>query len=182
MRITSGEFRGRLLDTPSSDLIRPTTDKTRQAIFNALLSRFDLTDAIVLDICSGTGALGLEALSNQAKLSVFIDLNPAHLQLAQTNARHLNCFDRANFQKADATKMPVKTASIPVAHLCFIDPPYRKNIVPAALKSLKDNGWIDNDTYIVVETESEFTPDFPCDFNRLYGDTRIIMFEGTSIL
>ena len=70
MRIVGGEFRGRPLATPRSQAIRPTTDRTREAVFNVLAHRFadKLEGARVLDLFAGTGALGLEALSRGASL------------------------------------------------------------------------------------------------------------------
>ena len=75
MRIVGGEFRGRPLATPRSQSIRPTTDRTREALFNVLAHRFPekLEGARVLDLFAGTGALGLEALSRGAAHCLFIE-------------------------------------------------------------------------------------------------------------
>ena len=75
MRIVGGEFRGRPLATPRSSAIRPTTDRTREAVFNVLAHRFPdrLVGARVLDLFAGTGALGIEAVSRGASFTLFVD-------------------------------------------------------------------------------------------------------------
>ena len=181
MRITSGEFRGRLFDAPKDQAIRPTSDKIRQAIFNAVLSRLDIEGITVIDACSGTGALGIESLSHGAAHAVFFDNNAAHLNLAKSNVAKFDRADISFFIKADVTKLPARNDTIPQASLLFLDPPYRKNIIPFALTSLKNNSWIHDDTLCVIESEVEFTPDFACDFDRHYGDTRIMMCFGKDI-
>lgn len=181
MRITSGEFRGRLLETPKDEAIRPTSDKIRQAIFNAILSRIDIEGIHVIDACSGTGALGIESLSHDAQSVIFIDNNPAHLNLAKRNVMNFQKLDICHFIKSDVTKLSAKPNQIPIADLVFLDPPYRKNIIEPALLSLKFQGWIHDNTLFVIETESEYNPFYHCDFDRHYGDTRVTMCYGKDI-
>ena len=73
MRIVAGKYKGRRLEVPKNNLIRPTSDKVRGAIFNALLSRIDLEGTHILDGFCGTGALGLEARSRGAAPTHFWD-------------------------------------------------------------------------------------------------------------
>ena len=181
MRITSGEFRGRLLDTPKDNAIRPTSDKIRQAIFNAILSRMDIEDVTVIDACSGTGALGIESLSHDAQCVIFFDNNPSHLHLAKINTAKFDVHDKCHFIKSDVTKLSIKPNHIHTASLLFLDPPYRKDIILPALTSFKNNGWIHDDTLCVVESEWEFTPPYHCEFDRSYGDTRVTMCRGKDI-
>jgi 16S rRNA (guanine966-N2)-methyltransferase len=182
MKITSGTLKGRLLNTPKDNLIRPTSDKIRQAIFNALRSRISFEGLIVLDACAGTGALGLESLSNGSTTIIFMDSNPSHLNLAKQNVAEVDCSDRALFLKSDVTKLSTRPETIPVIDLCFLDPPYNKNIIPKALQSLKDNNWIHETTLFVIESERNFSLDCTIEFEREYGDTKIIMLWGKDIL
>ena len=89
MRIVGGEFRGRPLATPRSNSIRPTTDRTREALFNILSHRFaeSLEGARVLDLFAGTGALGLEALSRGASFCLFIEESAEGRGLIRTMSR-----------------------------------------------------------------------------------------------
>ena len=77
MRIISGSLRGKKLFTPKNDNVRPTTDRTRESIYNILYAKLDnpLSEYSVLDIFSGTGAFGLEALSRGAKDATFVDID-----------------------------------------------------------------------------------------------------------
>lgn len=181
MRITGGTLRGRSLLSPATDLIRPTADKIRQAVFNAILSRYDITDAIVIDACAGTGALGFEALSHGAGDIIFLDKNPSSLALAKQNAVSLNVLERCHFIKADCLALPVRPASLPVTNLCLLDPPYRQDILMPALLGLKSQNWIDDDTIIVAESEAEYLLPLPLLFDRVYGETRIMMLTGDAI-
>ncbi len=182
MRITGGQFRGRNLLSPSTDLIRPTSDKTRQALFNALLSRYDISDAVVIDACAGTGALGFEALSHGASRAIFLDSDSTHLALAKKNACSLSCDDKCRFIKADLLKLSVRPQTLPCADLCLIDPPYRKGVLLPALHGLRHKQWIDDDTIIVAESEADYSLPFPLVFERVYGDTRIMILTGSDII
>ena len=74
MRIISGAFKGRLINVPQSKLIRPTTDRVRETLFNLLNNKIDFNDIEVLDFYSGSGSLGLECISRGAKIFSFIKI------------------------------------------------------------------------------------------------------------
>jgi 16S rRNA (guanine966-N2)-methyltransferase len=103
MRIISGIKKGKNLFTPKSDNIRPTSDKTRQAIYNILYNMLEdpLSEYTILDIFAGTGALGLEGLSRGAKSATFIDIDT---NLAQKNAK-LCGFNNVEFLTRDALNL-----------------------------------------------------------------------------
>ncbi len=75
MRIISGEFKGRLIKVPDSKLIRPTTDRVRETLFNLLNNRIDFQGIKVLDLYAGSGSLGLECLSRGAEEIHFVEKN-----------------------------------------------------------------------------------------------------------
>ena len=83
MRIITGEYRGRRLESPIGYDVRPTTDKVKEAIFNLLMN--DIWDAVVVDLFAGTGNLGLEALSRGAKRCYFCDNSRESLNLIKVN-------------------------------------------------------------------------------------------------
>ena len=122
MRIVAGRFRGRRLELPAGLDIRPTADRTRQALFDLLEHghlRADggstVVDAVVLD---GTGALGLEALSRDAAAANFMDMSRASLDAARANAKALGL--DGQFILADVTSPPRARRA---ADLVFRDPP-----------------------------------------------------------
>ena len=178
MRITSGEFKGRRLNVPPGDLIRPTTDKIRQAIFNILL-QYGLPDgAQVLDAFCGSGALGLEALSRGAEHCIFMDIHKASLECARNNAAPINVAGCTEFLLKDATKLGQKPVVLGAADLVFIDPPYRQGLVDPAIRALVENGWVDQGALVVIEREHDAPDDIQVEGfdlldSRHYGDTRI---------
>jgi 16S rRNA (guanine966-N2)-methyltransferase len=120
MRIVAGELRGRRLAAPADGSIRPTTDKVREAIFNALASLDVIVDARVADLYAGTGALGIEALSRGAAHCTFVERARASLASLNDNIRSLGLGDRARVVVGD----PVTVASRLDVDVVFADPPY----------------------------------------------------------
>lgn len=193
MRITAGEYRGRNLIVPKGDGVRPTSDMTRQAMFNILVSGrflseidFELVDAQVLDVFCGTGALGLEALSRGAAGCVFVDKEKTSLACARQNAENFRIESGVHFILKDATKIGPRPAHVPAANLVFVDPPYRKGLIAPTLAALAENGWLAPSALGVLESETRIADDelslLPFDLldKRPYGDSvvRIVHYTG----
>lgn len=178
MRIVAGKYGGRVLKTPKDSRIRPTSDKVRGAIFNALHSRGAVEDAHVIDCFCGTGALGLEALSQGAQSAVFYDKSRASLDLAKKNAAALDIFKEASFTLKDIKNIPACPDDTPVCTLAFIDPPYAQRLVYDALEALHEKNWLAPEAICVVEAESDLNFEVPQHYELLnqktYGDTQII--------
>jgi 16S rRNA (guanine966-N2)-methyltransferase len=154
MRIIAGQFKGRKLLTPESKDIRPTSDRTRESIFNLLMHGHYAGEAVmdqhVLDICCGTGALGLEALSRGARIATFIDKDKKSLELAKENALHCGVTHASFFVQADAGKLP---AAREPAALVLMDPPYATPIFVPTYAALLRGGWLLPGALIVAEQE-----------------------------
>lgn len=181
MRIISGQFKGKPLISPEGTEIRPTSDRTREALFNLLMHMDDcpVTDQSVLDLCCGSGALGLEALSRGAAHCSFIDNAPASLRLAQQNIDLLGVASRAKTIQANASQLP--GAPQPVA-LVMMDPPYRhETIVQSAGASLRERGWIRAGSIISIEQFFKApTPELSgCEIikQRKYGKSVITLLQ-----
>lgn len=180
MRIVGGEFRGRPLAAPPGLDIRPTADRTREALFNLLehgrmaAAGSPVAGASVLDAFCGTGALGLEALSRGADHVVFMDHSQAALAAARGNAAPLGIEDRMTFLRADASRPPKPTRP---AGLVFLDPPYGEALAGAAIVALDAAGWIDGDAVVAVETGSKDAFEAPSGFTledaRVYGRAKV---------
>lgn len=198
MRITGGQFRGRRLSTPTNNDIRPTSDKVRAAIFNALGSRIDFNGLRVLDAYCGTGSLGLEALSRGAAHTVFRDISPTSLKLAQANVKQLGLEAQATFELGDSSKSPLLRTQKTEDHffdLVFIDPPYRKNLILPLCRCLITQNSLKPGSFLIIESEKNLdleslenpmqyppTPDQnpitpQIIFDKTYGDTHIRFFE-----
>ncbi len=120
MRVVAGELRGRRLAAPADGSIRPTTDKVREAIFNALASLDVVVDARVADLYAGTGALGIEALSRGAAHCTFVERARTALAALNENIASLDLRNRARIVAGD----PVTVASRLDVDVVFADPPY----------------------------------------------------------
>lgn len=120
MRVVSGELRGRRIEAPPGTDTRPTTDKVREATFNALGSLDVVRDALVVDLYAGSGALGIEALSRGAAHCTFIERDRTALRTLRDNIEALDLGDRARVVPGDAMVLGRGIE----ADLVLADPPY----------------------------------------------------------
>lgn len=180
MRIVGGEWRGRPLATPGSSAIRPTTDRTRESLFNILASRIDLDGVRVIDMFAGTGALGLEALSRGAGYALFVEQSVEGRGLIRTNVEKLGATGRTQIFRRDATRLgPVGTMK-PFG-LAFADPPYGRGLGEAAAAALVSGGWLEPGAWLVLEEARAAAPGTLDGFEALdrreFGDTVLGFFQ-----
>lgn len=183
MRIVGGEFRGRPLQTPKSDEIRPTTDRTREALFNTLSHSWieDFAAIRVLDLFSGTGALGLEALSRGAKHCVFVEQSVEGRALIRANIENFKQTGATKIFRRDATKLG-SIGTMQPFDLLFADPPYGQGLGEQALISAAEGGWLHANALCVLEETAAAPFSLPDQFElrdeRRYSDTiiRLITF------
>src|SRR5216683_7347971 len=152
MRVVGGRLKGRNLASPSSRDIRPTADRLREALFNILVHAYDdpITDARVLDLFAGTGALGLEAMSRGAAFALFVDDGAEARALLRENVATLGLGGTSRIFRRDATKLGPARPVEPFS-LAFLDPPYGKGLAEKALASARAGAWLVLDALIVVE-------------------------------
>ena len=125
MHIIGGQFRRHALVTPKGDTTRPTSGKLREAVFN--MCQHSVADAIFLDVCAGSGAMGLEALSRGAKEAIFIEHNKAAAAVIHTNIKKLQVEKDSRLITKDAlTGLETLVKEKKVIDLCYIDPPYHQ--------------------------------------------------------
>ena len=191
MRIIAGIHRGRKLISSTGAGIRPTASKMRTAIFNILSSgsfiKEDGSNAIenakVIDLCCGTGALGIESISRGAAKVVFIDGSSQHLKIAWENICQLDEQTKAIMIRAKAEYLPQARE---LFDLVFIDPPYFKGIANKALLSLIEKNWLANDAVIVVELPKQediiFNPEYYREIvTKNYGNSKFILLKRLSV-
>jgi len=157
LRIVAGAWRGRTIEVPEGDSIRPTSNRVREALFNRLAHGFtdhdfQLRDARVLDVFAGTGALGLEALSRGAAQATFLERDLGALALIKHNIAKLGAEDRAVVLSADAANLPRAAG---MHDLALLDPPYDQNLSAPTLASLARQGWLKPGALVSVETGDE---------------------------
>ena len=164
VRIVAGELRGRRLVAPAGDATRPTTDKVREAVFNALGSLDVVVDARVADLYAGSGALGFEALSRGAVHCTFVERDRAALSAIEENRARLGVRDRTRVKSGD----PVTMAASIEADLVFADPPYGFDDWPRLLAGLPTTA-----SFVVAEAAGEVTapPGWEATRAKRYGRT-----------
>ncbi len=133
MRVVAGEFRGRKLTAPASASTRPTTDRVREAIFNALRSLDVIDGALVADLFAGSGALGIEALSRGAEHCTFVESDRHALSAIHDNIASLGLTGRSRVMSGDVLVM-VERIDCDIA---FSDPPYEFTDWPRLLDRLQ---------------------------------------------
>ena len=176
MRIIAGRLRRRALRAPKGSLTRPTSDRTRESIFNLLISRCDLDGAVVLDLFAGTGALGLEAISRGAAAVTFIEKQPHVLKFARLNADDLGVADQCWFLRADAVAYLDRYGG-PSFDVIFADPPYDLEAMPGlpdlAVPHLNPGGLfaLEHDRRLAFEDHPRL------DTSRAYGRTVVSIFR-----
>ena len=159
MRVVGGRLRGRTIAGPKSTAIRPTADRLREALFNVLIHGYGdpISGARVLDLFSGTGALGIEALSRGASFALFVDDSADARALLRENVAAFGLGGTSRIFRRDATTLGPAYPIEPFT-LAFLDPPYGHGLAERALASARAGAWLAPDALIVVEeaTKSKF--------------------------
>jgi 16S rRNA (guanine(966)-N(2))-methyltransferase RsmD len=182
MRIVAGAFRGRRLNSPKSDRIRPTTDRTREALFSIIASR--ISGARVLDLFAGTGALGLEALSRGASHAVFVDQSAEAIRLLRANIALCGVEDRTRVLTGQVSQVLYHLSKKEEAFdLVFMDPPYSTGWIEKTIPLLGELAH--PETLIVAEhhRKDQVAPEIGEWLKvkeRRYGDSVISFFEKVS--
>jgi 16S rRNA (guanine966-N2)-methyltransferase len=180
MRVVGGEFRGRTLASPKAGAagIRPTTDRTRESLFNILMHRWPekLDGTRMLELFAGTGAVGIEAVSRGAAFVLFIEQSAEGRGLIRSNVEAFALQGRTKLFRRDATRMG-EIGTMEPFDLVFADPPYGKGLAERALGSLRDGGWLKPGALVVVEEAASAGFNSPQGFaladTRDFGDTRM---------
>ena len=157
MRIIGGKYKGLKLLPPDGDIIRPTSDRLKESLFSIISSnkyKIKIDSSNVLDICSGSGSLGIEAFSRGANSVIFIDKDYRSINLINKNIARLKIGDQfkdnVKIIRDDATKALKNINKI--FQIVLIDPPYNTNITEKCLLKLKEFNLINKGSYIFVES------------------------------
>lgn len=187
LRIIAGEWRGRRIAVPKAG-VRPTSDRVREAWMSIVRPALD--EARVLDLCAGTGALGLEALSRGAAHCDFVEQDPAVRRVLESNIRALGAEARATVHRGEASSFLAEavTAAAPRASsgqggdprwdVAFADPPYKLGLAHALAERWLKGAFA---TIFGVEHEATLSLPVPADGRvadrRAYGDTAVTIYR-----
>ena len=151
MRIISGVKRGKKLLSLEGDKTRPTLERVKQAFFSAI--QFEISGKTVLDLFSGSGQLGLEALSRGAGFCYFNDMSPKACEIINKNIIACDFLKMSQLtckSYIDCVKI-IKSRNKKVS-LVFLDPPYGNDLVNSSLALLHDEGLLENAAIVVCES------------------------------
>ena len=156
MRVISGSNRGMNLVAPEGMDTRPTTDRIKETLFNMI--SFDIYDCRFLDLFSGSGQIGIEALSRGAKEAVFVEKDKKAYECIEKNLEKARLVDKASVLKTDVSMALNRLNGHDTFDIVFMDPPYNKQIEKNVLEQLAGSSIISEDTIIIVEAslETEF--------------------------
>ena len=178
MRVISGKARGVVLKTPEGMHTRPTTDRVKEAMFSII--QFDLPGTTVLDLFAGTGQLGIEALSRDAKFAYFIDEREDACKLIRENLRRTKLDNHAQVIKSDY--MAFLRNCRTKFDIILLDPPYAEVFLENALKLITEIDILQSGGIIVTERPLDKALSWQFDgFERSkdykYGNTLVTLYR-----
>ena len=182
MRIISGKLKGnKLLSYPSNLLIRPTTDRLKETLFSIIQSEKyseDIVGKNFLDLCSGSGGIGLEAFSRGAKKIYMVDKSQNAINLIYKNVSklkvHTELENKIFILKLDITK--INTLKLPNIDFVYFDPPYRSKIYLDIIKIISTSNFFKNSSILFVESN------YPIDLGKINLNLMFLKKIGSSYL
>ena len=152
VRIISGKYKSRKIIFPDRPEIRPTGNRIRESLFNWIQA--DIANSRCLDLFSGSGALGIEALSRGAKMTTFIESDFETANYLENNLQTLNAAN-GMVVRANAISWLESQKNIEPFEFVFLDPPFKKNLLLDSISLLESNYMITDNGNIYIETEVE---------------------------
>lgn len=180
LRVISGEFGGRFIKTPDSKFTRPTTDKVKQSLFNYLANYYDLEDAVVADIYSGSGSLGFEMLSRGAREVHFVEKNYPVVKVLTENINSLGVAARVKLHKMTATTFTATTSH--KFDMILADPPFYEFDIWDVVANIMKRNLLKEDGLLLIErsiqTAEKDVENFGVEPFRRIGDTLLYSFTN----
>jgi 16S rRNA (guanine966-N2)-methyltransferase len=183
MRIISGKFKGSKLNIPDSKYTRPLKDQAKESIFNLLTHSnkisFQFDEKNILDLYSGSGSFGLEALSRKASEVYFVEKQIETIKVLEQNIHKLKCKKKTAIFKDDVFKVIESNFFYKKEFdLIFCDPPFKDTIVEKLIDTIKNRGLLKKNGIIILHRNKNIKENLPNYFEvieeRLYGLSKII--------
>ena len=172
MHIISGKYRGKKLKGFEVDGTRPTMDRVKESLFGMIQSY--VGDSKVLDLFAGSGALGLEAISNGAREAYLVDNNFEAIKVIRDNIKNMD--DEIKVIKSDYKKFLKETDE--KFDIIFLDPPYRKGLMGKALRVIEERDLLNEGGLVVCEYEyDDFKTNLDLFKEKSYGFKKIKIFK-----
>ena len=183
MKIISGDLKGRHLINPAGAMVRPTGSRVKEALFSIIGDA--VIGATFVDFFSGTGNIGIEAVSRGASHAFFIERNPRVVEILKKNLKNLGLADHVSIMTLDALKGVKALGKLGVsADIVFLDPPYAYTRTGEIIFSLLEHDIIPAGGMLIWQHSARTVPaptygDFTSQPTRFYGDTGITFFTRT---
>ena len=175
MRIVAGKYRGKKLKEFDLSSTRPTIDRVKESIFN--LIQFEVVDSVVLDLFSGTGALGIEAISRGAKKTYLVDSNKFAINIIKENLKGIE----GDYIVENKDYLEFLNSTNVKFDIVLLDPPYKTDFGIVAIKTLIEKDLLSENAKIIFETSEE--NDFDLSFagfevkKKKYGTVAVYKME-----
>ena len=179
MRVVGGKAKGRQLKVVPGDTTRPILDRVKTALFDII--RFEIQDAIVLDVFAGTGAVGIEALSQGAKHCTFLDLAKAATKVIKSNVETCELEDQAEIRNTDSFKYIRNTSKS--FDLIYVAPPQYKTIWVDMMRLLAERPeLLNSDGSIIVQIDPKEYEELQLETmeeikQKKYGNTTLVFYK-----
>lgn len=184
MRVIAGKFKGRRLATPKSMTVRPTTDRVKESVFSILQEK--VVNTRFLDLCAGTGNIGIEALSRGAKQVTFLEQNLKCLRLIEQNLQTCGLKisnPQVQLMRADVSKgINTLHKRAETFELVYFDPPYDAELYNKCLSHISDTCILESTGMLLVEHRKHTVlpllfGQLTCDRQKQYGDTCLSFYR-----
>ena len=181
MRIIAGKANRKALVTlPGEEITRPTIERVKEGMFSAI--QFEIQGRRVLDLFSGSGQIGLEAVSRGAESAVLIDASVEAVEIIKTNAKNTGLMKQCRISRMDYSEYLKGAANKEKFDLVFLDPPYSKDMKAEILKKVTRANILNDGAIVVCETNVDFCEDGEQVYNLTfkkkyrYGKVFVTMF------
>ena len=161
MRVVSGKYKGRKLKEFNLSSTKPTLDKVKEAMFDMI--QFDIVDSVVLDLFSGTGALGIEAISRGAKKTFLVDNNLQAINIIKENLKGIS----ENYSLINQNGLDFLKSTNEKFDIVFLDPPYQTDLGLKSIDYLIKENKLNDGAIILFETSNDI------DIDLCYTDFKI---------
>lgn len=181
MRIITGKLKGRQIPIPKTDLLRPTSDRTKEGLFSVIDARTYFDQSRILDLFAGSGNLGFEAISRGASSCLFVDNISDHLVQIEKTAEKLGVREQITTLSMNVELFLEKDHG--KFDFIFADPPYDYYQMTNMIDQIMDNQWLDDDGWFILEHDKRhnFAEHRFCVFSKPYGRTIVSIFKLNSV-
>tara|TARA_B100000674_G_scaffold368225_1_gene310750 strand:- start:361 stop:921 length:561 start_codon:yes stop_codon:yes gene_type:complete len=183
MRIISGKFKGKKINFPEDKTTRPLRDLVKEALFNVITHsnkiNINLKNSVILDLFSGSGSFGLEAISRGAKKCLFVENYPSAILSLNKNIKNLKCQEITHISQSDCFKFieDLRKDELKL-DIIFLDPPYKNERLNFLIEKILKKNILNKDGIIIVHRHKKDDIELTKKLNiielRLYGISKII--------